>query len=81
MPWFDFVWSDAIIDHLNQHDVTPEEFEYVVCNPVAVERSDSSGRPLVKGYTEAGRRIVCVYELEDDGITVIPVTAYEPSRE
>lgn len=60
MPWFDFFWTDAIIEHLAQHDVTREEFEYVVCNPAASEQSDSSGRPLVKGYTQAGRRIVCI---------------------
>lgn len=78
---FVFIWSDAIIEYLAQHDVAPHEFEYVVCYPIEMDESDSTGRPLVKGFTETGRWLVCVYELEADGITVIPVTAYEPTEQ
>ena len=76
-----FIWSDEIIAHIAQHDVTPDEFEYVVCHPMELGESDASGRPLAKGFTETGRWLVCIYELEGDGITVIPVTAYEPTDE
>jgi hypothetical protein len=39
----------------------------------------SSGRPVVFGDTNAGRRLMVVYELVDDE-TIYPVTAYDVSR-
>ncbi|MGI8980900.1 MAG: hypothetical protein ACR2FY_16860 [Pirellulaceae bacterium] len=76
MPWYAYVWPDEIIEHLAEHDITPEDFEYVLANSQEVGKSDSSGRDAVWGYTPDGRFVIAVYELLDD-ITVIPVTCYE----
>ena len=76
MPYFDFHWNDRIIEHLEEHDVTPEDFEDIVCYPVSKDTSDSSGRPVAFGYTSDGRFVMAVYEMLDE-MTVLPVTAYE----
>ena len=41
--------------------MTPEDFEHVFANPTDKGKSDSSGRPVVWGYTEDGRFIIAVY--------------------
>ncbi len=45
-------------------------------NPVGSDTSDSSGRPMIFGYTGDGRYITVVYEQIDED-TVYPVTAFE----
>jgi hypothetical protein len=62
--------------HLEEHDVTREEFEEVVCSPESVYRSRSSGRPIAFGKTSAGRRLACVYDALDE-VTLLPATAYD----
>ncbi len=42
MPYFEFFWTDEIIEHLAEHGVTPDDFERVVNRPVDVPRV---GRP------------------------------------
>jgi hypothetical protein len=76
MPYFDFFWTDEIIEHLAEHGVTPEDFERVVQRPVDVRKSRSSELPAAFGYTEDGRYIIAIYDFVDD-VTVLPVTAYE----
>jgi uncharacterized DUF497 family protein len=76
MDYFDFVWNDEIVEHLAEHDISQDDFENVVCNPVSKGWSRSSNRPAVWGYTEDGRYIMAVFE-ELDSITIQPVTAYE----
>ncbi len=78
MPYYEFVWTEEIADHLAEHGVTQEDFEEVVSNPDRLGVSRSSGRPCCWGETAAGRRVFCVYECLDD-LTIIPVTAYEES--
>jgi hypothetical protein len=78
VPYFEFVWTDEIINHLAEHDVNREEFEEVVSNPDRVGVSRSTGRPCCWGQTAKGRTLFCVYEFLDD-LTIIPVTAYEVS--
>ena len=80
MPFYWFVWTDEIIEHLAQHGVTREEFAAVVCNPQWQGNSASSGRPMATGWTEEGRYLLCVYEFIDE-VTILPVTAYEPDEE
>jgi len=76
MPYFDlFLWDEDNEDHVAQHGVTKEEFEFVVLNAKQSQFSRSSGRPTVFGYTEAGRKLCCVYEVEEG--FCFPVTAYE----
>ena len=77
MPFYYFLWTDEIIQHLAAHDVSQEEFEEVVCDPDRVETSRSSDRFVALGYTVAGRYLACVYEMIDE-TTVLPVTGYEP---
>jgi hypothetical protein len=76
MPYFDFVWTDEIIEHLAQHGISQDDFAYVVCNPVGRGASRSTGLPTSWGHTRDGRYIMAVYE-ELDELTVLPVTAYE----
>ena len=35
MPYYEFQWTDEIINHLAEHGVSPEDFEEVVSNPHA----------------------------------------------
>jgi hypothetical protein len=81
MPFYLFHWTSAIVAYLAEHDVTPEDFENAVCHPVDVpdrdDRSRSSGRPCCYGFAMDGRLLFCVYELDEDGVFLEPVTAYE----
>lgn len=76
MALYNYIWTDEIVEHVAEHGITPEDFEFVVNNPQYVGASRSSGLPAVWGYTEDGRFIMAIYEQLDD-ITLIPVTAYE----
>ncbi len=64
------------MEHIAEHGLTPEDVEAVLCKPLAETISRSSQRPVVTGYTPAGRLILVVYE-EIDPCTVYPVTAFE----
>ena len=33
MPYYEFVWTDEIIEHLAEHGVGPKDFEAAVMNP------------------------------------------------
>lgn len=81
MAWFEVIWTDEAIAHLAEHGITPDEFEEVVFGRRArIERSDSTGLPLIRGYTTAGRWLVCVFEWLEEPLTMLPVTAYEPEE-
>jgi hypothetical protein len=75
MPYYFFLWTSEIIEHLAEHDVTPEEFEEVVNSPDYEDVSRSSGNPIAVGSTSEGRYLCCVFIRFDD--TIEPVTAYE----
>ena len=49
MPYYFFIWTPEIIDHLAEHDVTPEEFEEVVSDPDYEDVSRSTGNPIAFG--------------------------------
>lgn len=80
MPWFELIWEwdeeDGNVAHIAEHGVSPEDVEEVFEHPIRYEKSRTSGRPIVFGYTNDGRRIAVVYE-QLDGTTLYPVTAYE----
>jgi uncharacterized DUF497 family protein len=77
MPYFDlFLWEEQNAEHVAHHGVTTAEFEYVVLNAKKAGTSQSSGRPIVFGVTEAGRKLACVYEVIDD-LYCYPITAYD----
>jgi uncharacterized DUF497 family protein len=77
VPWFQYIWSEEAVEHLAEHGISQDDFEFVMEHPISKTTSDSSGRPLVFGYTSDGRHIAAIFELLDDGITVVPVTCYE----
>ena len=76
MPFRICIWTEENTDHLAQHGVTPEDFEFVLANPEEETISGSSGRPAAIGSAPDGRRLICVYNELDD-LYVEPVTAYE----
>jgi len=49
MPCYDFVWTDEIIAHLDDHGVTVQDFEKIVQNPERLDISRSTGRPCCWG--------------------------------
>lgn len=79
MPYFEFLWTDEIIEHLAEHGISQEDFEEVVCQPIKQGFSQSSGHPTAWGYALDGRYVIAVYEQIDD-LKVLPVTAYEVSE-
>ena len=73
------IWNDepdGNVDHIFEHDLTPQDVEFLLENPHAESVSDSSGLPCVFGFTEDGRYIIVVYE-QLDRDTLYPVTAYD----
>ena len=79
MAHLEVIWTDGPdgnIAHLAEHDVSPEEAEEALREPVATDVSRSTGRPIAFGLTRAGRKLAVVYE-QIDRITVCPITAYE----
>jgi len=77
MPYYFFHWTPAIAEHLDEHGVTIDEFEAIVCNTSDPTKSRTSEREVAFGYGDDGRLLACVYDrLGDD---IIPVTAYEPT--
>ena len=63
------------VEHIEEHDLTTDDVDYVLINHESKDVSHSSGRPCVFGYTLDDRYIIVIYEESDD--MVIPVTAYE----
>jgi hypothetical protein len=79
MPHIEIIWidgPDGNIEHLAEHDVTPEEAEEVLLNPIATDVSRTTGRPIAFGFTRAGRKLAVVYE-RVDRITAYPITAFD----
>ncbi|HEY3968071.1 MAG TPA: hypothetical protein VGM05_26140 [Planctomycetaceae bacterium] len=79
MLWYDVIWNQepgGNVDHITDHGLTPDDVEFVICNPIETSTSRSSERPTATGYTPDGRLILIVYEQVDE-LTVYPVTAYE----
>lgn len=78
VAWFDFFSYDENLQHLAEHGVTPEEFEEVVLSAREFELS-TTGADMARGETSAGRFLVCIFCLIDD-VTILPLTAYEPTK-
>ncbi len=79
MTWIEVIWidgPDGNIRHIAEHDIKPDEVDQVLANPIECDASESSGRPIVFGYTAAGRFLAVVYE-QIDPITVYPITAFD----
>jgi uncharacterized DUF497 family protein len=84
MPWLDILWDwnnpDGNVAHIAEHGVTPEEVRQVLEAPATIPRPSRSqpSRTVVAGFTRTGRYLVVVFE-QVDSMTVLPVTAFEPS--
>lgn len=79
MPYYDIIWNEepaGNVEHIAEHNLTPDDVEEVLFNPVAHDVSHSSGLPIVFGFAPDGRYILVVYE-QIDHMTIYPVTAYE----
>jgi len=83
----DFVWSEDQIDHIELHDVRPEEVEEVCFGDALVQRAKATGQnPVyyVLGQTAAGRYLFCVVIRLPDGrgypVTARPMTLPEQRR-
>lgn len=68
-----FQWTDEIIEHLEEHDVTPEEFEEAFDNILWEEPSRSSGLSTIVALVR-GRTLRCIYR-ELGPMDIEPVTA------
>ena len=79
MPYFEFFWNDETLEHLDEHGVSREDFELIVCNPDEIGESDSTARPCCWGEATDGRYLLCVFERLDE-LTILPITAYEVRR-
>jgi uncharacterized DUF497 family protein len=67
------------VQHVAQHRMTKEEVEDIFQNPIGMDTSRSSGRPVVFGETRTGRYITVAYDVVDAS-TVYPITAYDVQR-
>ena len=79
MPYYEFIWNEESggnVEHIAEHNLTPEDVEEVIFHPIDHDVSRSTGLPIVFGITPDGRYILVVYEQIDD-VTIYPITAYE----
>ena len=86
-----FIWDleddpDGNVQHIAEHDVTPDEVEEVLNDRFSEDTySKSSGRPMTFGWTSAGRYLAVVWELVDeDPLTIYPgngISGPEPGEE
>ncbi|MBI2808546.1 MAG: hypothetical protein HYX68_26460 [Planctomycetes bacterium] len=83
MRWTQIIWDPTPggnVEHVEEHDLTTDDVDYVLECHSSDGTSRTSGRPCVYGHVPDGRHIVVIYE-EPDEDTIIPVTAYEvPER-
>lgn len=84
MPFESILWDldddpQGNVMHCAEHGVTKREVEEVIENPMDVDVSRSTNRPVVFGDTSTGKHLMVVYELIDAD-TIYPVTAYEVTR-
>jgi uncharacterized DUF497 family protein len=81
MSFFRILWDDpqdpdGNVQHVEEHGLDIEDVEAVLRNPYNEGWSDSSGLPVVWGYTPEMTYIFVVYrQIDEDTIRV--VTAYE----
>ncbi|MEX2318169.1 MAG: DUF4258 domain-containing protein [Pirellulales bacterium] len=64
------------VEHIDEHDLTPADVEFVLKHASKEVVSKASGRSCVFGYTPDDEYIIVVFEWLDED-TILPVTAYE----
>lgn len=50
MPCYEFFWDDETLDHIAQHDVSREEFEYCVQHPIISAKAAPPAGPVVGAH-------------------------------
>jgi uncharacterized DUF497 family protein len=72
---------DGNVQHIAEHGLTKDEVASVFADPTHwTTESESTGRPLTFGTTNTGRYIAVIWEhVDDDPLTIYPITAYEPT--
>jgi uncharacterized DUF497 family protein len=82
-----FLWDHSPggnVEHISEHDLTPEEVESAFDNVEAETTSRSTGRPAIFGRTHHGEVVFVVFEIDrdEDGKEFIYVhTAYEAEED
>ena len=79
MKFLRIIWdfeANGNVQHIDEHDLTPEDVEFVLRESDRETASDSSHRPCVFGYTPDDEYIIVVFEWIDED-TILPITAYE----
>lgn len=79
MKWTHIIWDDSPggnVEHVEEHDLTVDDIEFVLENYERAAISKSSGRPCVFGFAPDGRYIIVIFD-EIDEATIVPVTAYK----
>ena len=70
-----FIWTQEIEQHLAEHGVTVDDYEYAFANCIEQVKSRRSKLPSFVGPARDGRLLFGVYS-EIDAIDAEPVTAY-----
>ncbi len=76
-----FDWDDANREHIAEHDVTPEEAEYVLLGDpldIEVQIEGNEERLVQVGATSKGRILLVISVIRKTSIRV--VTAYDAAR-
>lgn len=81
MPDWILVWDlddDPLgnVAHIEEHGISKDEVAEVLRDPLTIEKSRSSDRPIAFGVTSSGRTIAVVFDPIDEE-RVYPVTAFE----
>ena len=64
----EFEWNDTHIEHIAEHNVSPDEVEDVAFDDEPWIRKGRRGTRYMLGYTVGGRYLFIVYRLKDRGI-------------
>lgn len=76
LAYFEFLWTEAVVAKLAPRDLTTEDVEDIVCHPLDVVVSRSSGLPAAVGYADNDCLLFVVYSAIDEMLAQA-VTAYE----
>ena len=76
VPFFDFIWLDAVLDKLAEREISADEIAAIISHPEFEDVSLSSGLPVAFGHRMDGRLVIVVYRWVDQ-VTVQSITAYE----
>ena len=83
MAYYEYLWSDepgGKVEHIAEHGLTPDDFEFVFEKFEGSTMSEASGCPVRFGYSPGNRYVMVVFEWVEKNLVVLPVTAYEVSE-